>query len=146
MRNRLLIFLLIFLVVIPLTAAYGEEVPKIINIASDSWSTTSSTVKIAAENPVFKKIEVSGESGSYRVEGRVKLKNGSFYYTVEDGHHQQIQETKEEVSGDGWSSFVLELKIPDDQLPQNGTLILNLYERENETVVQDYSVILERFY
>jgi len=146
MRKRLFILLLILLAVIPLTAVYGKEVPKINNVASDSLIATSSTVKIADENSIFKKIEVSGESGSYRVEGIVKPKNGTFYYTVEDGHHQQIQETKEEVSGEGWSSFVLELKIPDDQLPQNGTLILNLYERKNETVVQDYSVVLEKFY
>ncbi|MGM0902393.1 MAG: BsuPI-related putative proteinase inhibitor [Bacillota bacterium] len=107
---------------------------------------TSRMVHVPAKNPVFKNIEVSGERGLYRVEGQAKPKNGSFYYTVEDGHHQQIQETKKEIPGDEWSSFVLELEIAENQLPQNGTLVLNLYERDNETIVHNYSIVLEKFY
>lgn len=115
------------------------------NMATESLS-TSRTVHVPAKNPVFKNIEVSGERGTYRVEGQAKPRNGTFYYTVEDGHHQQIQETKEEISSDGWSSFLLELEIPESQLPENGTLILNLYERDNEMIVHNYSVVLEKFY
>jgi hypothetical protein len=125
----------------------GLKAVRINHVASEPLSTTR-TVMVPAENPAFKKIEVSGEKGSYRVKGQAKPKNGTFYYTVEDGHHQQVQETKKVISEDTseWSTFVLEIKIPDDRLPQNGTLILNLYERENEMIVHNYSVILEKFY
>jgi hypothetical protein len=125
----------------------GLKSVRINHVASDPLSTTR-TVTVPTENPVFKKIEVSGKNGSYRVQGQAKPKNGIFYYTVEDGHHQQIQETKKGVSKDTseWNTFVLDLNIPDDHLPQNGTLILNLYERENERIVHNYSVVLEKFY
>jgi hypothetical protein len=147
MRNRSLICFLISLAVIPLTIVYGEEKPKMNKLATDALS-TSSTVNIATENLVFKKVVVSGDSGSYRVVGQVKSQNGSFYYTVEDGHHQQIQETRKEISGDAteWSTFVLELKIPEELLPQNGTLMLNLYERNNGAIVHNYPAVLEKFY
>jgi Intracellular proteinase inhibitor len=125
----------------------GLKTVRINHVASEPLSTTR-TVMVPAENPAFKKIEVSGENGLYRVKGQAKSKNGTFYYTVEDGHHQQIQETKKVISEDTteWSIFVLELKIPEDDLPQNGTLLLNLYERENEMIVHNYSVVLEKFY
>jgi len=125
----------------------GLHAVRINQVESEPLSTTR-TVTVPAENPVFKQIEVSGKNGSYIVQGQAKPKNGTFYYAVEDGHHQQIQETKKVVAKDTseWSNFVLELKIPDDQLPQNGTLMLNLYERENEMIVHNYSVVLEKFY
>jgi hypothetical protein len=149
MRNRTLIFLLILLAVIPLTAFYGEEKPKLNKVASDSLSSASpSILNESVENPVFEKVEVSGKSGSYRVEGLVKPLKGTFYYSVEDGHHQQIQETKVKISGvtTGLNPFVLKFKIPNNQLPHNGTLMLNLYERENDMIVHQYSIVLEKFY
>ena len=140
MRKQILVLFIVLLAVIPLPAVYGEERPEPL--------TTKSTMNVSSENPVFKQIKVSGEKGDYRVEGLAKPKKGIFYYSVEDGHHQQIEETKMEIVGDQskWNSFVLDLEIPEEKLPQNGTLVLNLYEHNGEEIANNYPIVLEEFY
>ncbi|UOQ43464.1 BsuPI-related putative proteinase inhibitor [Halobacillus salinarum] len=44
-------------------------------------------------NQAFKDIKVSGNNGNYTVTGKAKVFEGSFMYTVEDGHHVQIEPT-----------------------------------------------------
>jgi len=126
----------------------GElEVVKINNKTTEPLITLS-TVNVPAKNPIFKQIKVSGENGIYQVKGLAKPENRIFYYTVEDGHHQQIEETKMELAGNqsDWKAFDLTIKIPQEKLPQNGTLILNLYERSGEEIINNYPIVLEKFY
>ena len=74
---------------------------------------------------------MSGNKGTYTVTGQVKVRKGEFFYTVEDGHNEFIAETKvksSSISQNGFS-FKLNLSIPIEKLPENGVLIMNLYEK-----------------
>ncbi|WP_053361858.1 BsuPI-related putative proteinase inhibitor [Bacillus sp. FJAT-27251] len=102
---------------------------------------------VPGENLVFRQVKASGKKGIYKVEGKVRPGTRHFFYTVEDGHHEQIGEKRVEVEeGGDWKAFKLEIKIPAEELPESGTLILHLYERSQEgSIVHGYPVILERF-
>ncbi|TKC20100.1 intracellular proteinase inhibitor [Robertmurraya kyonggiensis] len=101
----------------------------------------------AGEQTVFKNVLVDGEKGEYLVEGEAHTEAGAFFYTVEDGHYQYVDETKINLSDKSPSPFKIAVKIPADQLPYNATLILNLYERDKDNqIVHNYPVILEEFY
>ncbi|MBT2659903.1 BsuPI-related putative proteinase inhibitor [Bacillus sp. ISL-45] len=110
--------------------------------------TDTKTMYIPAENPVFKGVVSEGGKGNYKIMGDARPINGKFYYTVEDGHNQLIAET--EVVPDAkyphWKPFTLEVSIPESKLPQNGSVILNLYERSKDgEIIHTYPVLLERF-
>ncbi|RTR31553.1 intracellular proteinase inhibitor [Robertmurraya yapensis] len=99
------------------------------------------------EQAVFKNVLVDGEKGEYLVEGEVRTEAGVFFYTVEDGHYQYVDETKVTLSDKSSAPFKIAVKIPTEQLPDNATLILNLYERDKANqIVHNYPVILEEFY
>jgi hypothetical protein len=110
--------------------------------------TDTKTMYIPGENPLFKSVNSEGVKGTYKVMGEVRPINGKFYYTVEDGHNQLIAET-EVVAGakyPQWNPFTLEVSIPESKLPQNGSVILNLYERSKDgEIIHSYPVLLERF-
>ncbi|WP_226644659.1 BsuPI-related putative proteinase inhibitor [Mesobacillus subterraneus] len=110
--------------------------------------TDTKIMYIPGENPVFKNITSEGGKGIYKVMGEVRPINGKFYYTVEDGHNQLIAET-EVISGTKypqWKPFTLEVSITESKLPQNGSVILNLYERSKDgEIMHTYPVLLERF-
>ncbi|WP_180953562.1 BsuPI-related putative proteinase inhibitor [Bacillus sp. T33-2] len=104
---------------------------------------------IPAANPFFRNVKSEGEKGTYKVTGEARPEAGAIYFTVEDGHNEQIQEAEVKVATQaGWSPFTIQLTIPEDKLPQNGTLMFNLYERskENGKIIHTYPVVLERFY
>lgn len=100
-------------------------------------------------NSIFQNISVEGKKGEYVVTGEARTREGVFFYTVEDGHYQYVDETKvvtTEKSPD-WSSFKINIKISRDKLPDNATLILNLYERDEQGDIQNtLPVVLEMFY
>jgi hypothetical protein len=103
---------------------------------------------IPVENPVFKQVEASGERGRYLVKGKVRPDVSHFFYTVEDGHHEQIGETRVKAEGGtGWNRFVIELSIPLEKLPESGTVMLHLYERSGPggSISHSYPIVLERF-
>lgn len=97
----------------------------------------------------FRNIEVSGDNGEYVVTGEARVFEGVFYYTVEDGHNNLVEETNITVDkgAPAWEPFELKLSLPEDQLPLNGTLTLNLYERsaKDNTVINKYFVKLDEF-
>ncbi|MCM3573195.1 BsuPI-related putative proteinase inhibitor [Mesobacillus subterraneus] len=110
--------------------------------------TDTKTMYIPGENPVFKSVVSEGGKGIYKIIGEARPLNRKFYYTVEDGHNQLIAET---VLVPGakypqWKPFTLDVSIPESKLPQNGSLILNLYERSKDgEIIHTYPVLLERF-
>ncbi|GAM15682.1 BsuPI-related putative proteinase inhibitor [Mesobacillus selenatarsenatis] len=110
--------------------------------------TDTKTMYIPGENPVFKGIVSEGSKGNYKIMGEARPINGKFFYTAEDGHNQLIPET-EVVPGakyPQWKPFSLEISIPESKLPQNGSVILNLYERSKDgEIIHTYPVLLERF-
>lgn len=105
------------------------------------------TMYVPGENPVFKGVKVEGSNGIYKVTGQGRPISGKFYYTVEDGHNELIGET--EVPGSKypeWKPFMIDISIPENKLPGNGALILNLYERSKDgAIIHTYPVLLERF-
>lgn len=95
-------------------------------------------------NPVFKGINAEGSKGKYILKGEARTDNGKFLYTVEDGHNELVSETEVVLSN---PHFEIELSIPEDKLPQNGSVILNLYERNGHgEILHSYPVLLESFH
>lgn len=96
-----------------------------------------------SESTAFRNITVSGEDGEYVVNGEARVFEAVFFYTVEDGHDYIIEETKVTANegAPAWSPFELKLSIPEEQLPINGTLTLELYEKS----AKDGSAINETF-
>jgi hypothetical protein len=81
------------------------------------------------ENKAFRNIKVEGESGEYTVTGEARVFEGVFGYSVSDGHKYYIEEEtkKVEQGAPNWSPFTIEISIPKDKLPVNGTIMLELY-------------------
>jgi uncharacterized protein YcfL len=81
------------------------------------------------ENKAFRNIKVEGSKGSYVVTGEARVFEATFHYAVTEGHKYYIEGWATVAEGGpSWSPFTLELKIPEDQLPVNGSVILELYE------------------
>ena len=122
----------------------GNETERI--VSTDQLQAT--LVEEQSENVVFKDIAVSGKRGIYTVIGQTNVKKGEFFYTVEDGHNESISETlvKVRTNYPAWTSFKLDIDIPAEKLPKNGTLILNLYEKsESGQILDNFPVVLETF-
>ena len=98
------------------------------------WNDAAKRVEIgsnqgALENHAYRKISVSGSNGSYKVIGEARVFEAVMNYSVSDGHNYLLQENL--MLGEGapaWSSFTLNIQIPSEKLPVNGTLTLELFE------------------
>lgn len=98
------------------------------------------------ESSAFRNVKVEGEKGVYEVKGDAKTKSGTFFYTVEDGHNQYVDETRVS-SGTEWQPFIIRIQIPKEKLPDNATLILYLYEKdETGGIANSLPVVLETLY
>ncbi|WP_071393872.1 hypothetical protein [Bacillus tuaregi] len=94
----------------------------------------------------FSDIVVKKENDKYIITGKSKVKKGVFYYSVEDGHRILIPETKVRVNNLYWTSFKLTFSIPVKAMPENGVLVLNLYEKNRSKEIRDpFPVFLDRF-
>ena len=106
-------------------------------------------VKPISEEVLFKNVLVSGKNGTYLVKGEARSLQNGFYYSVEDGHNILVQEQYVRVYEKYplWSTFSIEVKIPIEKLPDNGTLVLHLYEKDpkDNSMLHVYPVILETF-
>jgi hypothetical protein len=109
--------------------------------------TCTMKLSVPKENTVFRNVKTMGESGEYVVKGETRVKT-FFYYSVEDGHRQLLKEQKIKIQDDhtGWKTFSIPLKISRESLPENGTIIINIYERNQEgQILNNFPVSLERF-
>jgi hypothetical protein len=103
---------------------------------------------VPEENQTFRHVKIAGNSGEYVITGEAKTKSGVFFYSVEDGHNFYLQEKENKLAtaDSDWKPFNLQIKLSKEKLPANGSLILNLYEKDNRGVsLHSYPVILERF-
>lgn len=82
----------------------------------------------------FRKIEVKGEKGRYTVTGEVRSENGEFFYVIEDGHNEFISEKKLKTKNTfpDWSPLKININIHKENFPESGTIILYLYERNQD--------------
>ena len=106
-------------------------------------------VKPINEEVLFKNVLVSGKNGAYLVKGEARSQQNSLYYSVEDGHYILVPEQRVKVNEKypTWSTFLIKVTIPKEKLPDNGTLVLNLYEKDpkDNSMQHVYPVILETF-
>lgn len=101
---------------------------------------------VPEQNEIFRDVNVTGSAGKYLVKGVTKAK--AFFYTVEDGHNQLITEQSQHTANSDteWRPFEIQISIPSSQLPTNGSLILNLYQRSSEgQILNNYPLSLQRF-
>lgn len=100
-------------------------------------------------NEAFQNVVVEGERGHYRVTGLARVFEGSFMYAVSDGHNYLLEEAAMIKEGDStqFSPFELEINIPEENLPENGTLTLELfvYSAKDGTREHDLIIPLESF-
>lgn len=110
---------------------------------------TDNQSKNTSEQQAFRNVSVSGGEGSYTITGEAQVFEGTFFYTVDDGHNYIVEEKMVQVKegGPGWFPFQFEVSIPPEKLPENGTLNLTLYERsaKDDSIVNEYSVALDQF-
>ncbi|MDZ5470305.1 BsuPI-related putative proteinase inhibitor [Bacillus sp. 31A1R] len=130
--------------------ARGELLARKINqkpISDQTRLSSETPFTIPAENPVFKNIKVTGEEGQYTITGEARPNQKVFYYTVEDGHNQYVEETevKTTKSFPSWEQFKIQISISKNKLPTNASLILNLYEKDKDgNTIHTYPALLQR--
>ena len=97
----------------------------------------------------FELIKVTGKNGKYLVTGEARPHKKAFYYVVEDGHFVFISETevKSESVFPKWSKFTLNVAVSPKKLPNNGALIMYLYEKGalNDELKLVFPIVLEQF-
>jgi hypothetical protein len=124
------------------TQINGKEIPP-------QSISAESKVTVPNENVAFRNIKVEGSNGEYKVIGEARVFEASFFYAVENGHDYVIDETviTTQEGAPEWSTFELNISIPSDKIPNNGTLILQLFERsaKDGEIVNLYSTPLESF-
>lgn len=88
----------------------------------------------AVANAAFKDIQISEPHVVYYVEGEARLHHGTYRYAVTEGHYYIVEgEGTASTTKPLWGTFAEKITIPLDQMPSNGTLIMELYEQnEND--------------
>ncbi|MCM2533715.1 intracellular proteinase inhibitor [Neobacillus pocheonensis] len=96
----------------------------------------------------FRNVKAEGSNGNYLVRGEARPLEGTFYFSVEDGHVEYIKEKQVFMKDKdlNWEPIQIQIQIPKETLPDNGTLLINLYERNREgRIMNSYPIILQRF-
>lgn len=105
--------------------------------------------KLSETDPTFKDVQVTKIEGEYVVTGQTKAKKRAFYYTVEDGHHVFISERVIKLTNKkdtNWNPFELKFSISVDKLPDNGVLLLNLYEKNKSgDKMNHFPIVVDTF-
>jgi hypothetical protein len=81
------------------------------------------------ENSAFRNVTATGSNGKYIVKGEARVFEAAMSYAVSDGHYYLFE--KHHYLNEGapeWSAFTLNIEIPKEQWPVNGTLMVELYE------------------
>lgn len=95
-----------------------------------------------AEETLDVEVEKQGRGGTYTLSGEAVPGVEQAYYAVSDGHTMLVEETAFDIS----KPWEISIRIPKDQLPANGTVILEMYakKKDSKTVVRKL-VVLEEF-
>jgi Intracellular proteinase inhibitor len=106
---------------------------------------SKAAVYIPGEIPVFRHVKITGENGLYSVEIDGHPKSGKVWYSVEDGHNELLSEKGVSALSKNGEKFNINVSISSDRLPENGTVLLHLYEKDMEgNIINSFPVILER--
>ncbi|MGP4077234.1 BsuPI-related putative proteinase inhibitor [Halobacillus sp. K22] len=105
-------------------------------ISQSELETETETTKreVKVEGEAFRNVTVAGENGTYTIAGEARVHEGSFNYTVEDGHFVLVEPTSLQVAegAPAWSSFQIEIDISKEDLPDYGSLTLTVFEESAE--------------
>ncbi|AOZ91032.1 DUF3221 domain-containing protein [Paenibacillus crassostreae] len=102
----------------------------------------------SVENKAFRNIKVTGLKGKYTITGEGRVFEVTMNYAVSDGHNYLVEDFLTlDMGAPEWSAFTLDIQIPEEKLPLNGTLILELFEysAEDGSVINLFSIPLESF-
>ncbi|WP_176142495.1 BsuPI-related putative proteinase inhibitor [Halobacillus hunanensis] len=132
--------------------AIGEEVESNPDTGTDKEAANENSsqagVSLDMVGEVFRNFTLTGENGQYKVTGEANVREGKFYYSVDDGHNVLIESKAVEVekAAPEWSEFTIQMDIPKDQLPEQGALVMTIYQLdENGQPVNLNYVPLENF-
>ncbi|WP_010278396.1 Gmad2 immunoglobulin-like domain-containing protein [Paenibacillus senegalensis] len=95
------------------------------------WNQEKFAVEIrdVYENQAFRIHEITGSNGNYTITGEARVWEASFVYAVSDGHDYLLEDFTTASNGaPSWGNFTIDLAIPQDRLPVNGTLTLEIWE------------------
>lgn len=102
----------------------------------------------SVENKAFRNIKTTGLKGKYTITGEGRVFEATMNYAVSDGHNYLVEDFLTlDMGAPQWSAFTLDIHIPEEKLPHNGTLILELFEysAEDGSVSNSLNIPLESF-
>jgi hypothetical protein len=137
MRSLLFVFMLFY----PINETALFSIAKTLSINENFY--------IQDNSSIFRSVKVVGNDGKYLVTGKAKPTMGKFYYSVEDGHIEYIKDTQVEMKEKNsiWEPFQIQIRIPKEKLPDNSSLLVFLYERNNEgQIIHSYPIVLQKFH
>ncbi|MBY6036357.1 hypothetical protein KUV80_06820 [Fictibacillus nanhaiensis] len=80
------------------------------------------------KNHSFRNIHFTGSDGKYKVSGEARVFEASFAYSVTDGHEIFVESHEQTAEGaPAWAPFSFDITIASEDLPINGTLMLELF-------------------
>lgn len=100
------------------------------------------------QNQAFRNIAVSGSQGNYIVAGEARIFEANLQYEVEDGHYIYLEGFATASEGaPSWGTFTFNINIPEEDLPNNATLMLILFESSpmDGSRINELPVVLETF-
>lgn len=100
------------------------------------------------ENTAFREVKVSGSDGSYTISGEARVFEASMSYAVSDGHRYVLESYHTlDAGAPAWSPFELNIELEPDQIPENGTLMIELFEysAKDGSKIHELHVPLESF-
>ncbi|WP_282171872.1 BsuPI-related putative proteinase inhibitor [Cytobacillus firmus] len=105
---------------------------------------SEASVYIPGQNPSFSQAKVTGRNGEYIILFKARPKSGKLWYSVEDGHNELQSEKTILASSNDWKSFRIKISLTSENIPENGTVVLHLYEKDEDgDIMNSYPVILE---
>lgn len=100
------------------------------------------------ENSAFRNLEASGSGGQYTVTGEARVFEAVMNYAVSEGHYYLLEDfhTLDEGAPE-WSAFSLDIQIPKEDLPEYGTLMVEVFEKsaKDGSIVNLLNLKLESF-
>jgi hypothetical protein len=111
----------------------------------ETISESQASVYIPGQNPSISQAKVTGGNGEFIILFKALPKSGKLWYTVEDGHNELQAEKALLASSDDWRSYRIKISIPSEKIPENGTVLLHLYEKDVDgDIMNSFPVILDR--
>lgn len=100
------------------------------------------------QNEAFRSIIVSGSNGTYTIAGEARVFEATVQYEVEDGHIIFDEGfVTASTGGPEWGIFKIDIQIPEESLPEFGTISIILYSEsaEDGSRLHELAVPLENF-